>query len=183
MNILRLTCKGVTALGMMLLTVILMAEPAKIRAQVEVSVLKDTVRYTEPVEYTIINNDSISYTCEVQLEKYDSRAGFKLYSRNVVTPYTPGTKGVSRVCRSNERYSDKFVVPESDSLINETYYGSRKVKYSAIISDKQGVFRLRVNYYPDSRGYKSKTIYSKTFVITGRKSNHKVPKAKDGTSL
>lgn len=161
--------RHLSAFMMRLLCAIPVTVYMNVHAQINVTVLRDTIHYTKPIEYTIINDDSISYTCEVQLEKYDSRAGFKLYSRNVVTPYTPGTKGVSRVCRSNERYSDKFVVPESDSLINETYYGSRKVKYSAIISDKQGVFRLRVNYYPDSRGYKSKTIYSKTFVVTNKR--------------
>ncbi|MGM9853919.1 MAG: hypothetical protein ACI30N_08145 [Muribaculaceae bacterium] len=169
MNILRLTLKGVPALGILLLTVIFLAEPAKIQAQVEVSVLKDTVRYTEPVKYTIINNDSISYCCEVQLEKYDSRAGFKLYSRNVITPYTPGTKGIGPVCKSNTQCSDKFVVPQSDSLINETYYGTRKAKNSDIVLDKQGIFRLRVNYYPEPHGYKPKTTYSKTFVITNKR--------------
>lgn len=135
-------------------------------AQIDVSILNDTVHYNDSVKFTLFNPDSIGYYCIIKLEKYDSNLGYYEYSDDVFSD-----EGVKReltlLCRSRDKLALSFIVPKSGMLVEEN--GTlRQLTSSETKQEKQGLFRLKI-LYGEAEDSKIKTIYSNPFTINNER--------------
>lgn len=146
-----------------IVSALLIACTLKMRSQIEVCVKQDTVCYTDEIELTIINNDSIAYFCEIQLEKFDPDYGFRYYSENALCE--PWEKGLAPGCPSREKTPISFKI-KAPNWVTGKNGKTRELTKAEIILAKQGLFRLKILPYKDKKVRNELIIYSKPFVIT-----------------